>query len=287
MFAEKVTCPDTATFAPPVRNGLAARLQGKAATHKVGKLSPLMRPQWASQSGLQGKQWQVKDQGNPAAASSGSGQTIPSHQRHSQLLGTDLSGVKLHTGPQRETPKVELETGESKLSNHEVEHAKARRRPVDRPMNCEQIFEKILNVLEELKQRYQEMLDDPYELYTKHHDLDQAHGKYGSWIGHKQQYDQKRSNLNKLLKKWHEGLCQGDASRIQRDIIREAGEWGRIGPPDKPTRHGGGILPAWLSDLGVTIIDGIVVAPERIRDAFFFVIVFFARQLTGRDPLFH
>lgn len=102
MQADKVSQSSTATFMPTAHNGLAARLQGKQANHNSRDLSPLLGRRWSQPTGLQEKQQQMqaKYEGNPAAAFSGSGHSIPSQQKYSQLLGKDLSSVKLHTGPQ-------------------------------------------------------------------------------------------------------------------------------------------------------------------------------------------
>ncbi|MGD1936554.1 MAG: DUF4157 domain-containing protein [Cyanophyceae cyanobacterium] len=105
MYAEKVARSSTATFVPPVHGGLAARLQGKEATHKVGNLSPLLGRQWSGRSGLQGKrqQMQAKEQPvSPAEAFKGGGSSLPAAlmAKYEKLAGGDvnLGDVKVHTG---------------------------------------------------------------------------------------------------------------------------------------------------------------------------------------------
>ncbi|WP_218079322.1 hypothetical protein [Anthocerotibacter panamensis] len=89
-----------------------------------------------------------------------------------------------------------------------------------------------------LIERHEDLLVDEHELYTKHLELDQAHPQYGSWKGHRDQYEGDRRGLAKRLNEWRKNKCgdfigQGLPERV-RNVIKTAAKWVKQKPPKQP-----------------------------------------------------
>ena len=65
--------------------------------------------------------------------------------------------------------------------------------------NCNDLANKIKDVRDELKQRYDEMREDANGLYEASPNPIPGKEYLGTWPGHQQQFEQKQTNLRKML----------------------------------------------------------------------------------------
>ena len=99
-------------------------------------------------------------------------------------------------------------------------------------MKCAELSMKILARVEELEERYQDMLDDPYDLFLNHKATSNRHPKpgVGSWDGHSDhQYKDKQKNLRKMLQEYSSMNC------LEIDYVR-ANNAAYRDPPKNPAR---------------------------------------------------
>lgn len=69
--------------------------------------------------------------------------------------------------------------------------------------NCKSLLQEIRRLVELLKMKFKEALRDDFDLYESHYDLDNRHPEKGSWIGHKNNYEELRSTLKRILLIWN------------------------------------------------------------------------------------
>lgn len=95
------------------------------------------------------------------------------------------------------------------------------------PPNCNDRNNKIKERVDELRQRFQDMVQDANNLYYHHYFTSQAHPQLGSYQGHQQQYDMKQKNLRRQMKEAEDAGCTVD--------VDEAEDWATNSHPQSPT----------------------------------------------------
>lgn len=89
------------------------------------------------------------------------------------------------------------------------------------PPECAELLADVKRAAEELLQRYNRMLSDPRELYSKAYCEPTFGQRIGTWLGHGDQLEQRRRALEKAIERADAANCPVDPSdrvllRIQR-----------------------------------------------------------------------
>jgi hypothetical protein len=118
--------------------------------------------------------------------------------------------------------------------------------------------------------RWQALNDDPNRLYDNHRKKSQAHPRHGSWDGHVEQYNNKRTSLRNRVVQWDRN-CNNDGNlppgvgAAARNVLRTARTWINRKPPEKPIRHQNRFeLPEWARQAGASIRDGVLLIPAFV-----------------------
>ena len=91
---------------------------------------------------------------------------------------------------------------------------------------CEALRKEISSTLALLKEKYDRLLTDPWELFIKAYDQ-RVEGLPGTWIGHIRQYNQLQDRLRGLV---------ALAEKIPCTYNPEADIWVNTMPPSRPRR---------------------------------------------------
>ena len=70
------------------------------------------------------------------------------------------------------------------------------------PGGCGELLQEIVDLLNELAQRFDDALDDRHDLYKYYRRLQDAHPEHGSWEGHGNRYNSTRDDLKRKLAEW-------------------------------------------------------------------------------------
>jgi len=104
------------------------------------------------------------------------------------------------------------------------------------PGGCEDLLQQIIELLNEVAQRFNDALNDPHDLFNYHRKVRDAHPDYGSWDGHEDRYNYDRERLRTKLAEWEaDDRCRGfPLSRPQQEEIQEAREFAQKNFPARP-----------------------------------------------------
>ncbi|MGO9784012.1 MAG: DUF4157 domain-containing protein [Streptosporangiaceae bacterium] len=106
------------------------------------------------------------------------------------------------------------------------------------PDPCMEIFEQIVELLNEVAQRINDALDDPHDLFKDHRNVKDAHPDYGSWDGHRDRYYYDRDRLREKLAEWDgNDDCRGRRiQEQQQQEFNEAKEYAEKEYPERPAK---------------------------------------------------
>jgi hypothetical protein len=101
---------------------------------------------------------------------------------------------------------------------------------------CSDILQAIIDLLNEVAQRFNDALNDPHDLFRNHRWKQDAHPDYGSWEGHEDRYNYDRDRLRHKLSQWESNDdCRGyPLSRQQQEDMQEAQEFRNTDYPERP-----------------------------------------------------
>jgi hypothetical protein len=101
---------------------------------------------------------------------------------------------------------------------------------------CEDLLQAIIDLLNEVAQRFNDALNDPHGLYEHHRTPKDAHPDYGSWDGHRDRYNYDRDRLRHKLAEWDANDdCRGFRfNRQQQQDMDEAKEFAEKEFPARP-----------------------------------------------------
>jgi Domain of unknown function (DUF4157) len=104
------------------------------------------------------------------------------------------------------------------------------------PDPCFDLLQAIIELLNEVAQRFNDAINDPHDLFKYHRRLQDAHPDYGSWDGHRDRYNYDRGRLREKLAEWKADDQCGDfkLSREQQEDLTEAEEFADKDFPAKP-----------------------------------------------------
>jgi len=96
------------------------------------------------------------------------------------------------------------------------------------------------NIHRGLIERWQDLNNDPHNLYHNHRYRSQAHPQYGSWEGHQDQYRTQQRGLQNCIRDWVRNNCDdpnnsGGLPQGWRNVITNARRWLTIAPPSQPS----------------------------------------------------
>ena len=93
----------------------------------------------------------------------------------------------------------------------------------------------IIELLNEVAQRFNDALDDRHHLYDYHRQIRDSHPEYGSWDGHKNRFLEDRGTLRRRLTEWdNDDDCQN--RRLSPDQISELAEARDFAGKEWPSR---------------------------------------------------
>ncbi|MDQ1500952.1 MAG: hypothetical protein QOI86_4292 [Actinomycetota bacterium] len=101
---------------------------------------------------------------------------------------------------------------------------------------CSDLLQAIIDLLNEVAQRYNDALNDPHNLFNNHRRVQDAHPDYGSWDGHRDRYYYDRDRLRQKLSEWEiDDDCRGyPLSKQQQEELQEAEEFRNKRFPERP-----------------------------------------------------
>lgn len=102
--------------------------------------------------------------------------------------------------------------------------------------SCQDLLQQIIELLNEVAQRFNDALNDRHGLYEHHRRIADAHPEHGSWEGHERRYNQDRGDLRRKLAEWDaDDDCRGfRLSPEQQTDMEEAREFGDKAFPERP-----------------------------------------------------
>jgi hypothetical protein len=97
-----------------------------------------------------------------------------------------------------------------------------------------------VNLHRGLIERWQDLNNDPRNLYQNHRTRAQAHPQYGSWEGHQDQYRDQQRGLRDRIRQWVRNNCDdpnnsGGLPQGWRNVITNARRWVTNAPPSQPS----------------------------------------------------
>lgn len=93
---------------------------------------------------------------------------------------------------------------------------------------CKSEIDRIKFQMGVVKGRYCDMLIDKHNLFSEHKKKSNAHFKHGSWVGHIEQYNKQRREL--------EGSIEtARALKCEKYVLEEHKEWRDKRPPNNPS----------------------------------------------------
>ena len=87
------------------------------------------------------------------------------------------------------------------------------------PDPCLSLLEAIIELLNEVAQRFNDALNDPHNLFKYHRRMQDADPDHGSWDGHQNRYNEDRGRLRQKVAEWEiDERCRGyPLSRQQQE----------------------------------------------------------------------
>ncbi|MFB2892324.1 hypothetical protein ACE1CI_05195 [Aerosakkonemataceae cyanobacterium BLCC-F50] len=135
---------------------------------------------------------------------------------------------------------------------------------------CGNLFGEIEKLVNELRERAEELIRDEHHLQWKYGSKSNPHPIYGSVEGHKEQYEGKRTRLKNKIDDWDKNDCNSTNNRITQDVR----DWAYKRAPDPvwqpPTTDD---LPDFAKTLGIVVVGVFLVVvllfflPEEIITA--------------------
>lgn len=101
---------------------------------------------------------------------------------------------------------------------------------------CRDLLQIIIELLDEVAERFRQAQDDVHELYKYHRGIDQSHPDYGSWEGHRKKFNEVRDELRRRLTEWDDGCGNFRMSQEQQKDLDEAREYAAREFPTKPLK---------------------------------------------------
>lgn len=103
------------------------------------------------------------------------------------------------------------------------------------PDPCMTLLDRIIALLDEVAQRFNDALDDRHDLYRYHKGIRDAHPDYGSWDGHERRYIQDRDELRRKLSEWDgNDDCRG--RELAPEKVRDLAEAREFAVKEFPNR---------------------------------------------------
>ena len=103
------------------------------------------------------------------------------------------------------------------------------------PDRCMDLLAIIIELLNEVAQRFNDALDDRHHLYDFHRRIPDAHPDYGSWEGHQRRFLQDRDELRRRLLEWdNDDECRG--RQLSTEHAAELAEAREFSGKEWPTR---------------------------------------------------
>jgi hypothetical protein len=189
----------------------------------------------------------------------------------SEPLGDDAASAK---------PRTAARPAASKDANHD--HAPdhpttmVQRQVIHRSPECDDLLQQIIDLINELKQRFQELLDDAQHLQWDNWSVSNPKPGVGSVEGHQIQFRQKQTRLRNKLNEWNTDNCGGGGGALPSD----AWQWATRPAPDPiPQSRPTPPAPATSSStvwgviaVGCLIGIGLLLAPEVTGPALLFAL---------------
>ncbi|HBE19681.1 MAG TPA: hypothetical protein DEG17_14350 [Cyanobacteria bacterium UBA11149] len=139
---------------------------------------------------------------------------------------------------------------------------------------CFDLLEIIEQLANELKRRYDEMLDDVHWLYLawKTGNEHRLPKEWGTWNGHKNYYDKVRDELNEKLKEFGDNKNCDDHNDPDGYDARDGYDlaWEYVGkkPPEEPRLKNPKDAPpwarSWIEELGGILVDGAIIVGKGV-----------------------
>lgn len=106
------------------------------------------------------------------------------------------------------------------------------------PDPCLNLLQQIIDLLNLVAELFNNAVDDKHELFKYHRRLQDAHPEYGSWDGHRDNYNQGRDRLRQKIAEWEaDDNCRGyRLSKQEQEELKEAEEFGNKVFPEKPAK---------------------------------------------------
>jgi hypothetical protein len=105
---------------------------------------------------------------------------------------------------------------------------------IQRDDECNDILQMIQDLVKELKQRYDELVEDEHNLQWDHWSKSDAHPNFGSVEGHQEQFENVQNRLRKFLKKFWDNNCGNGAGGAQLELPEDVLSWqGKAAPRPK------------------------------------------------------
>lgn len=107
------------------------------------------------------------------------------------------------------------------------------------PDRCLDLLAIIIELLNEVAQRFNDALDDRHGLFDHHRRIRDAHPEHGSWEGHEQRFLEDRGRLRYRLAEWDaDDECRGrQLSSEQASELAEARDFAGKDWPSRPARR--------------------------------------------------
>lgn len=103
--------------------------------------------------------------------------------------------------------------------------------PIECPNDndCSEIIKRINYQMGIVKNRYYLMLKDEHNLFSRHNAIKNRHPKNGSWVGHKDKYEEEQFKLKQLI-------LEAIFKKCQPFIPIDAQKWANEKAPRQPNR---------------------------------------------------